>query len=69
MLARLKLPILLIHDCDDLEIPFEHGAKISRALPQAQFLATTGQGHRRILKAPAVLDLVTQFANAGQSAV
>jgi Serine aminopeptidase, S33 len=68
MLPRLRLPILVIHDCDDLEIPFEHGLKISHALPQAQFLATTGQGHRRILKAPAVLDLVTQFAQFQGSA-
>jgi pimeloyl-ACP methyl ester carboxylesterase len=68
MLARLSLPILLIHDYDDAEIPFEHGVKISRAVPHAQFLATTGQGHRRILKAPAVLDLVTQFAREGWSA-
>ena len=68
MMARLSLPILLIHDYDDLEIPFEHGVKISRAVPRAQFLATTGQGHRRILKAPAVLDLVTQFAREGWSA-
>ncbi len=68
MMSRLTLPILLIHDYDDLEIPFEHGVKISRALPKAQFLATTGQGHRRILKAPAVLDLVTQFAREGWSA-
>jgi pimeloyl-ACP methyl ester carboxylesterase len=68
MMARLSMPILLIHDYDDLEIPFEHGVKISRAVPRAQFLATTGQGHRRILKAPAVLDLVTQFAREGRSA-
>ena len=68
MIARLSLPILLIHDYDDAEIPFEHGVKISRAVPRAQFLATTGQGHRRILKAPAVLDLVTQFAREGWSA-
>jgi pimeloyl-ACP methyl ester carboxylesterase len=68
MMSRLSLPILLIHDYDDAEIPFDHGVKISRAVPKAQFLATTGQGHRRILKAPAVLDLVTQFAREGWSA-
>lgn len=68
MMSKLSLPILVIHDYDDLEIPFEHGVKISRAVPRAQFLATTGYGHRRILKAPAVLDLVTQFASEGWSA-
>lgn len=62
MMANLTQPILLIHDYNDLEIPFEHSVKISRALPHAQFLATKGLGHRRILKAPAVLDLITQFA-------
>ena len=68
MLARLKMPILLIHDCDDREIPFEHGVKISRALPQAQFLATTGLGHRRVLKDQNVIDLVAQFAQPERSA-
>jgi pimeloyl-ACP methyl ester carboxylesterase len=68
LLARLKMPILLVHDCDDREIPFEHGMKISRALPQAQFLATTGLGHRRVLKDQSVIDLVDQFAHQGRAA-
>ena len=68
MLASLQIPILLIHDCDDREIPFEHGVKISRALPQAQFLATTGLGHRRVLKDQNVIDLVAQFAQPGRPA-
>lgn len=68
MMAGMALPILLIHDCDDAEIPFDHGVTLSHAVPRAQFLATTGQGHRRILKAPAVLDLVAQFAQEGRGA-
>ena len=68
MLASLQIPVLLIHDCDDREIPFEHGLKISRALPQAQFLATTGLGHRRVLKDQNVIDLVAQFAQPGRAA-
>ena len=63
MLANLAMPIFVIHDCDDREIPFEHGMKISQAIPQAQFLATTGLGHRRVLKDKNVIDLVTQFAD------
>jgi pimeloyl-ACP methyl ester carboxylesterase len=68
MLASLAMPILLIHDCDDREIPFEHGMKISQAIPQAQFLATTGLGHRRVLKDQSVIDLVAQFADQGRVA-
>lgn len=68
MLANLAMPILLIHDCDDREIPFEHGMKISRAIPHAQFLATTGLGHRRVLKDQSVIDLVTRFADQGRGA-
>ncbi len=62
MLASLTIPILLIHDCDDQEIPFDHAMKISRAIPQAQFLATTGLGHRRLLKDKNVIDLVKEFS-------
>ena len=68
MLASLAMPILVIHDCDDREIPFEHGMKISQAIPKAQFLATTGLGHRRVLKDQNVIDLVTQFADQGRVA-
>jgi pimeloyl-ACP methyl ester carboxylesterase len=62
MLARLTMPMLLIHDLDDQEIPFEHSQKILRAVRHAEFQATQGLGHRRLLKDPNVLDLVTRFA-------
>jgi pimeloyl-ACP methyl ester carboxylesterase len=68
MLSNLSIPILLVHDCDDQEIPFEHALKISYALPAAQFLATTGLGHRRVLKDKNVIDLVAQFAHQSRSA-
>ena len=68
MLASLAIPILVIHDCDDREIPFAHGMEISQAIPQAQFLATTGLGHRRVLKDQNVINLVTQFAEQSRAA-
>ena len=62
MLSRLTMPMLLIHDQDDHEIPFEHSQKIRQAVGHAQFQATKGLGHRRLLKDAKVLDLVTRFA-------
>lgn len=62
MLARLTMPMLLIHDLDDQEIPFEHSQKIRRAVRHAEFQSTAGLGHRRLLKDAGVLELVTRFA-------
>jgi len=54
---------LIIHDSDDLDIPTEHGQAIARALHNAGFTLTSGLGHRRILRSPAVIDLVVRFVH------
>lgn len=66
MLAHLKIPMLLVHDRDDQEIPFEHALKIQQTLRHAELMATSGLGHRRILKDPAVIDQISRFAHLGQ---
>ncbi len=67
MLAHLKIPMLLVHDRDDMEIPFEHALKIQQTLQHAELIATSGLGHRRILKDGAVIDQITRFAQQGQT--
>ena len=67
MLAHLKIPMLLVHDRDDLEIPFEHALKIQQTLRHAELIATEGLGHRRILKDLAVIDRISRFAHLGQA--
>ena len=67
MLAHLKIPMLLVHDRDDHEIPFEHALKIHQTLRHAELIATQGLGHRRILKDAAVIDQITRFAHEGQA--
>ena len=62
LLRQLKLPMLLIHDRDDQEIPFEHSLQLSLAMPAAQFMQTSGLGHRRVLKDQAVITRIAQFA-------
>lgn len=68
MLSRLSMPMLLIHDQDDQEIPFEHSQTIRKAVRHAEFQATRGLGHRRLLKDAGVLALVTRFAGQGVAA-
>ena len=67
MLAHVKIPMLLVHDRDDLEIPFEHALKIQQTLRNAELIATSGLGHRRILKDPAVIDQISRFAHLGRA--
>jgi pimeloyl-ACP methyl ester carboxylesterase len=62
MLQTIEKPILLIHDRDDQEVPFDHALAIWSANPTAEFLATRGLGHRRILKDAAVIERITSFA-------
>lgn len=54
-------PLLVVHDRDDDDTYWTEGAALAEAWPGAQLLTTTGLGHRRILRAPAVVDAVAAF--------
>lgn len=56
-----KVPLLVVHDRDDAEVPFADGADIAAAWPGAAFMATEGLGHRRILRDSAVAKAATAF--------
>lgn len=47
--ARLKLPLLLVHDEQDKAAPLAHAQALQRALPAGRLLLTQGLGHRRVL--------------------
>lgn len=65
VLARqLDVPGLVIHDQDDRDAPFEGGAAVVQAWPGAEFVRTTGLGHRRILRDPEVITRVAAFIAA-----
>ena len=62
VLARqLDVPGLVIHDQDDRDVPIQEGIAVAQAWPGAQFVRTTGLGHRRILRDPEVIARVAAF--------
>jgi pimeloyl-ACP methyl ester carboxylesterase len=61
----MTAPALIIHDRDDPDVPYTHGEEIANAWPGAQFVATTGLGHRAILRDPDVVRRTIEFLRVG----
>jgi pimeloyl-ACP methyl ester carboxylesterase len=62
-------PLLLVHDRLDAETGWSDSAAIAASWPRSRLVTTSGLGHRRILRAPAVIAEATGFvaaAPAGQ---
>jgi pimeloyl-ACP methyl ester carboxylesterase len=57
-------PALVIHDAADKQVPFDNGALVAAAWPDARLERTEGLGHIRILRDPAVLGSVAGFMTA-----
>jgi pimeloyl-ACP methyl ester carboxylesterase len=65
-------PLLLVHDRQDAETGWSDSAAIARSWPGSRLVTTAGLGHRRILRAPAVVAEVAGFvtgAGAGQTSL
>jgi pimeloyl-ACP methyl ester carboxylesterase len=54
----LGVPALVIHDEDDREAPYADARAIAGTWPSAELVTTSGLGHNRILRDPAVIDRV-----------
>lgn len=54
-------PLLVAHDRNDPDTPFEGGQQIARAWPEARLVTTLGLGHNRILRDKAVVAEVVEF--------
>jgi len=57
----MRTPLLVVHDRDDAEVPWQDGAIIARGWPGAVLSTTGGLGHRRILRDPCVVRAATTF--------
>jgi pimeloyl-ACP methyl ester carboxylesterase len=55
------VPTLIVHDRKDPQTPYGDAVSLLDALPDARLLTTTGLGHRRILRDPAVVAKVLDF--------
>ena len=58
---QMEVPLLLVHDRKDADVPYEESARMAQAWPGATLLTTSGLGHRRILRDPAVIDAAVAF--------
>lgn len=57
----LRLPLLVVHDRHDKEARFSDGEAIAATWPGADFMVTTGLGHRRILADDSVVSRASDF--------
>jgi pimeloyl-ACP methyl ester carboxylesterase len=58
---HLAVPALIIHDEDDVSVPWQQGRMIADAWPGARFVKTRGLGHGRILRDRQVIRAVVEF--------
>ena len=61
---RMEIPLLVVHDRDDKEVPYSAGRGIASQWPGAELIITEGLGHQRILGDPNVKDAAVRFVDA-----
>lgn len=54
--------LLILHDEEDREVSYDQAKLLAATWPSAQLVTTTGLGHRRILRDPAVLAEAVAYA-------
>lgn len=59
--VELDAPVLIVHDRGDRPNPFRHGQTLADSWPNAELMATTGLGHRKVLVNPGVSARVRAF--------
>jgi pimeloyl-ACP methyl ester carboxylesterase len=62
---RMQVPLLVLHDGGDREVPFAEGAELARAWPGAALERTEGLGHLRLLRDPGCVDRAVRFCLLG----
>lgn len=59
--GKIDLPVLLIHDQNDRQVPVAEAARVAHALPTAELMVTRGLGHNRLLADKAVVTAIMGF--------
>lgn len=65
---RRTTPLLVVHDRDDGEVPWDEGSRLAAAWPGARLVTTRGLGHRRLLRHPEVVAAAVDFLAAPPAA-
>jgi pimeloyl-ACP methyl ester carboxylesterase len=65
--SAIDVPVLVVHDRLDREVPWVEGARVARSLRLARLMSTLGLGHRRILSEPAVIQASERFVMQGHA--
>lgn len=60
---EVKIPVLVIHDEDDADVPVSAAHHIADHLENAEVLITKGLGHRKILGDSKVIKKIIEFLN------
>lgn len=60
----MRVPLLVVHDQDDKEVPFDSGQRIANAWPDAELIITEGLGHQQILRDVHVTNVAASFIDA-----
>jgi len=63
--SRIAIPVLVVHDRGDEEVPWSSGEENARLLPGGRLVTTQGLGHRRLLHDRAVVELTVRFLADG----
>ena len=58
---RHPVPLLVVHDRDDREVPVAKGLALAAAWPGAELMTTEKLGHHRVLRAPEVVHRTVRF--------
>lgn len=64
LLRHFFQPLLVIHDKQDHQVPWQEGQTFTRHWPDAQFQLTHNLGHNRILQDQQVLNQAVQFIDS-----
>ncbi|HSW93540.1 MAG TPA: alpha/beta hydrolase [Gammaproteobacteria bacterium] len=67
LIRKITIPTLIIHDRKDLEVPYQQAVELNEANPISTLYTTEGLGHRRILRAPEVVNTSLSFILAGKT--
>lgn len=59
--GQVNLPLLMVHDQTDRQVPVAEAARSAHALPGAELIVTRGLGHNRLLADPTVVRTIVAF--------